>query len=606
VRSSVTSGSLLTLRLGRRRFELFPLWPIVYLIGVAVVIVATIFIVERKVLPKLEKTGEVGTDEWEAHASRIAAQRAAILPQADPNPVWRSAGLPVSETRAKGHRILVLGDSFVYGTALVNINDVWWRQLQRELERRGYHDVEVIAAGREGASTRRELAFAKEVVPRYKPDLLIWGYVTNDPDEGLVSQTPTVPYPTTPRFNAAMAVVEKRLPLIAAHVRDLHRLKAEDRARHHGWYNYVDWELKLLEPANLAKYEGTLREVKQFMAEQHLPGFFAALPNYASATFFGPRYAPLEPLFAKVGLPFYNDLPEFVRTYGELPVLNFMALPTDAHPGPLSTHFHASKVADILERQYPGVLGAKTPPVPAAPRLNEWMPVSISLDRSEEARGVLTFDYPIEEWQMPLMPEKGTHVQLSLERPVALRQIHAEGPNLKNCEISYTAIGPGGYDDGRPKATSNGRCTLDLTGPSSQVVNSIHFSGSIIEGSGGTTINGRQRIKLTGPYTHRGGAAWIAQLPPSLTAVSDAAGITRSTLKLYEDQNQLGPPHTVHDEIGSVGHGSYSHWVAILVFSASDNSDPNTNGKQYEVDVENVTSHPRQVRLTIVPAGANP
>jgi hypothetical protein len=52
-------------------------------------------------------------------------------------------------------------------------------------------------------------------------------------------------------------------------------------------------------------------------------------------------------------------------------------------------------------------------------------------------------------------------------------------------------------------------------------------------------------------------------------------------LLLFEDEVALGPPHTVHETIRKEGLGRFSHWQNTLFFSASDNSDPRTNGRDY-------------------------
>lgn len=60
----------------------------------------------------------------------------------------------------------------------------------------------------------------------------------------------------------------------------------------------------------------------------------------------------------------------------------------------------------------------------------------------------------------------------------------------------------------------------------------------------------------------------------------------RSDLQIYEDGVPLGPAHTQHGEISSLGSGRYSHWFTgrmIIMFSASDNSDPRTNGRVYRI-----------------------
>lgn len=54
-----------------------------------------------------------------------------------------------------------------------------------------------------------------------------------------------------------------------------------------------------------------------------------------------------------------------------------------------------------------------------------------------------------------------------------------------------------------------------------------------------------------------------------------------SNLVLYENGKKLGPAHTLHANIRTQGLGRYSHWYNNLFFSASDNTDPRTNGRTY-------------------------
>ena len=58
----------------------------------------------------------------------------------------------------------------------------------------------------------------------------------------------------------------------------------------------------------------------------------------------------------------------------------------------------------------------------------------------------------------------------------------------------------------------------------------------------------------------------------------------RSDIQLYEDDKPLGPAHSVHRDIGTIGQGRFSHWrnnFSIFLFSSSDNTDPHTNGRKY-------------------------
>jgi hypothetical protein len=68
----------------------------------------------------------------------------------------------------------------------------------------------------------------------------------------------------------------------------------------------------------------------------------------------------------------------------------------------------------------------------------------------------------------------------------------------------------------------------------------------------------------------------------SIQDVSDRPGKEdRSPVLLCENGKLIGAPHTQHEEIAKYGGGLFSHWGHSVYFSASDNSDPNSNGREY-------------------------
>jgi hypothetical protein len=78
------------------------------------------------------------------------------------------------------------------------------------------------------------------------------------------------------------------------------------------------------------------------------------------------------------------------------------------------------------------------------------------------------------------------------------------------------------------------------------------------------------------------GFAYMTALP-KLDSAGDSSDVpTRSNLLVCENNNLLGPMHSGHAEIAKDGR-RYSHWTTYLIFSASDNTDPNTNGRSYSV-----------------------
>lgn len=57
-----------------------------------------------------------------------------------------------------------------------------------------------------------------------------------------------------------------------------------------------------------------------------------------------------------------------------------------------------------------------------------------------------------------------------------------------------------------------------------------------------------------------------------------------SPAKLYEDGRLIGPNDAIHDEIRARGEGRHSFWHDTLYFSSSDNTNPISNGRKYEVE----------------------
>ena len=55
----------------------------------------------------------------------------------------------------------------------------------------------------------------------------------------------------------------------------------------------------------------------------------------------------------------------------------------------------------------------------------------------------------------------------------------------------------------------------------------------------------------------------------------------RSPAILCEDNKRLTQAHSLHDDIITKGQGRFSHYGDGVTFSASDNTDPNSNGRSY-------------------------
>jgi pectate lyase len=92
----------------------------------------------------------------------------------------------------------------------------------------------------------------------------------------------------------------------------------------------------------------------------------------------------------------------------------------------------------------------------------------------------------------------------------------------------------------------------------------------------GTTVD------LKAPFSKVGsGFAYFVTVPALEDRADSGATPTRSTFLVCENGYRLGPPHSIHADIATMGKGRFSHWTSGFIFSASDNSDPNTNGRRY-------------------------
>ena len=84
------------------------------------------------------------------------------------------------------------------------------------------------------------------------------------------------------------------------------------------------------------------------------------------------------------------------------------------------------------------------------------------------------------------------------------------------------------------------------------------------------------------PFSSGGVLSYIATAAVP-GASDDTTAPRRSNYSLCENDRLLGPAHSDHAEISELGGGRFSHWGSGLIFSTSDNSDPNTNGRTYRL-----------------------
>ena len=431
-----------------------------------VVVITSLALLDHVLLAYLERQGYISGIFWESqnrlvaeeHASMDATElykiRKGLLAQiSDPQAGVRAwTRSTVSKAKTKPRRILVMGDSFIWGSPYLTLNHFWWRQLALELDARGYGEVEVIAAGDSGLSTAEQLQLAKQVVPEYAPDLVIWGYVTNDCDEYLVPYERPLPpeFPGRTWLHFGMPRIMRLLEQRRVDKCQLQNFRRDEQR----YDSYTAWELKLLDGANFARYRDTVRQVGEFQRSSGIPGILVTLPNSPSREYFECRYRPILPLWTEAGIRVYDLMPAFVEKFGDVSragpaVLAWGINPGDGHPGPRACRFLALQTAERLERDYPHVLGAlSTSRAATMPAINDWLPASLDVKPDTEFPPGFLLTYPRNKSRL-VTTNLGTATALvALETPMRLSEVILSGPDLRGGRVWISSLDrEEGFDD---------------------------------------------------------------------------------------------------------------------------------------------------------------
>jgi len=358
-------------------------------------------------------------------------------------------------------KILVVGDSFVWGEGLTNTNQIWWRIMATELERRGY-DCQVIAAGYCGAATVDELDWLENtsILEDIKPDLILLGYVTNDdfvdPDYhiyrpsylGLVEShtrklnehlRPDVAFP-----NLYNIIVEKNIRVGALKGDGYTTAPIEGR----------DWDYYK---------ENALRPLGAFARELGIPLALIMTPE-APREIFGDLYRVLFPLFEEAGLVAYSPLDEFMKRYPNPGYRYLRASRVNTHPGPATSWFLGKYAADVVEQNYASILGDKRTQEKAYQiEINDWLPYMLDPRALQESDHVSRYviEYPDQSSRPDYenyahgnfltLPVNKKYVKLNFKNPVRLSCVKIEGEDLLSCEVWTLGVNEKlGFDDQKP------------------------------------------------------------------------------------------------------------------------------------------------------------
>ena len=239
------------------------------------------------------------------------------------------------------HRIAVIGDSFIFGDG-VPYDQIWGVKFRKLVITR-YPNLEVLLWGKNGWSTRAEFKFLKTSGLLFKPDLLIVGFVTNDPSPCDFDCIYRLTWQNSPALDPVRGIFPESVNFISALVNRFIE-------SHSNLIGYENYENALYSEKNLALYSSTLTELSQFCAANHLPVLIVLTPNNYSEHFHA-RYLKIKPLMLKAGLPVLDLLPAVTSNLGHIPAHQLWASRANGHPGSLLTTLYAEQVSNYLQKE---------------------------------------------------------------------------------------------------------------------------------------------------------------------------------------------------------------------------------------------------------------
>jgi len=246
-------------------------------------------------------------------------------------------------------RIAVLGDSFIWGVG-VEDHVIWTRKLERLLSENGVK-AEILNWGKPGWSTLDQYHFLKSDGVGYDFDLLLVGYVINDPvmdgsnikrfiyDGGIIDRIVVRPLGRYLFPNAISMSVDL--------INEFFNTFFD--------YGYTKWLNKIYQEENLKQYQALLKDMAEYCSARHIRLLFVMTPENHHPML-QQRFEQVIPLLKNANIDYVNLYPSVHKELHHIPNRKLWGNPADGHPGDKVTDIYARDVYRyLMDNKYPRV-----------------------------------------------------------------------------------------------------------------------------------------------------------------------------------------------------------------------------------------------------------
>ena len=368
--------------------------------------------------------------------------------------------------------IVVLGDSLVWGAACLDRNELFWQILEKDLRKKGYN-CRVFGVGILGANSVEELNWLTNtsLVKDLNPDLVLFGYIFNDPDPYSFLDTKKAFVFFENKETHVSSLLKKIFPNISERLKNniiAKTMYSAEKSNEAFLFSggIVRSTIYILKGEMYEQFENRfVCPVDDFAINSNFPISVTTLPLPIAYQIQKALYKPMHTLFSEyTNVSFYDCLDEMKHNFfSHKHHDNYFVSSEDSHPGSATNRFYADYIINFLEKDYADVLGKSS-----GKDLNNYdifindcMPGKLNLTEESRTDSCVTYtlDYPSYNKQYSFLhydfdnyflnyPLGQDYIKLSFSQPQDLDSITITGDGIENIDLYYTKLNEKlNYDD---------------------------------------------------------------------------------------------------------------------------------------------------------------